>query len=316
MSSTASDCRINESRPFRLSSVLTAFFPKSVEKLDILLEGIALSAEMGFDSVEFFYDGPETGQIREALSRYMLSSIFLASYGMKSRGLDPGHPDLEERCRVLDSMKGWLDQSRNCGSSHVMIVSGPDSRDPGERSSRMERSRETIKALCEYGTREPTPVRISLEAFNDSGEPWFLLGPTSRSVEMAESLGPACSNFSLTLDLSHLLQLRENPEESIREAADHCTHIHLANCVIADPDHPLFGDKHPAFGVEQGEVDEAILSDFLSSIISTESLLNRPYPLTLGLEVIARDPDNPRAVMAEAKRTFDKAWRACLHKEE
>lgn len=312
MNISATGSRMKKSRPFRLSSVLTAFFPKSVEKLDVLLEGMALSAEMGFDTVEFFYDGPETEQIRDALSRYKLSSIFLASYGMKARGLDPGHPDLEERSRVLDFMEGWVDQARSCGCSQIMIVSGPDSRDSGERASRLERTRKTIGALCEYGIREPSPVRISLEAFNDTGEPWFLLGPTSRSVEIAEALVSFCSNFSLTLDLSHLLQLREDPGESIEAAAAHCAHIHLANCIIADPAHPLFGDKHPAFGVEKGEVDEAILSDILSGIITNEALVQQPYPLTLGLEVISRDPDDPLKVMGKAKESFERAWSACM----
>ncbi|WP_319562149.1 TIM barrel protein [Marispirochaeta sp.] len=299
-------------RPFRLSSVLTGFFPESVNKLETLLDGIALSAEMGFDTVEFFYDGPETDQVRKALDLHGMASIFLASYGMKTRRLDPGHPDRTEGGRVFDLIQEWINKARECGSPRVMIVSGPECQEPREREKCLRRTRALIHALCDYGAQGSEPVQISLEPFNNTGEPSLLLGPTYRSTAMAESLSADCVNFSLTIDLSHLLQLREDPQKSVDEAARYCSHIHLANCVIRDPGHPLFGDKHPPFGVPEGEVDKEFLTAFLKKILMNKVLLNHPSPLTIGLEVITRGAEDPAEVMAEAKRTFDTVYNSSI----
>ena len=34
----------------------------------------------------------------------------------------------------------------------------------------------------------------------------------------------------------------------------YCNHIHLANCIIRDKSHELYGDKHSEFGIEGGEI--------------------------------------------------------------
>ena len=50
------------------------------------------------------------------------------------------------------------------------------------------------------------------------------------------------------MDTSHLIQLDEKLLDCIKKALPYCNHIHLANCVIKDKLHELYGDKHTEFG--------------------------------------------------------------------
>jgi sugar phosphate isomerase/epimerase len=145
-----------------------------------------------------------------------------------------------------------------------------------------------------------------METFSNTGEPWFLMGPTARFVPFAEKLRAGHKRFGATLDLSHLQQMGEDPVQSLRTAAGVCPHIHIANCVISDPAHPLYGDKHPQFGHEAGAADEKIIRNFLNQFLrqsGSRRLMN--IPPVIGLEVITRPPDQPAETMIYAKKYAD-----------
>ena len=59
--------------------------------------------------------------------------------------------------------------------------------------------------------------------------------------------------------MSTVAQLGEDLEQATQDAGDCLVHAHVANCVL-DPRDPLYGDKHPPFGVPGGvyTVDDAV----------------------------------------------------------
>ena len=149
------------------------------------------------------------------------------------------------------------------------------------------------------------PLRLHLESFNNLGEPWLLMGPTARGREMAAAVAAGHANFGLTFDLSHALQMGEDPLASLLSIRPYCRHVHLANCVIRDHGHPLFGDKHPPFGLAGGEVDVPWLARFVRSLAAGGFFAGGT--VTVGAEVITRPPADPVATAAEAKRALDEA---------
>jgi len=131
---------------------------------------------------------------------------------------------------------------------------------------------------------------------------------------MARSLQQDHPNFGLTFDLSHALQMGEDPLASLLSIRSCCRHVHLANCVIRDRSDPLFGDKHPQFGHPGGEVDVGGLVSFVLGL--AEAGFFEGGPVVVGAEVITRPPAEPVATMAAAKRALDEALTAPGRGEE
>jgi sugar phosphate isomerase/epimerase len=106
---------------------------------------------------------------------------------------------------------------------------------------------------------------VSLEGFNNRGEPYLLMGPVARCLALAEDVGAEHHNFGFTFDLSHSLQLGEDPSRSAALISGWCRHVHLANCVLRDRSDSCTGQASALFH-PRGEVDEAYLAAFLRSL--------------------------------------------------
>jgi sugar phosphate isomerase/epimerase len=182
-----------------------------------------------------------------------------------------------------------------------MVLSGPERAEAAERGRALAALRESLEALCDHAA----PLRLHLESFNNAGEPWLLAGPTARCLELARAVAASRANFGLTFDLSHALQMGEDPLASLLSIGPYCRHVHLANCVIRDRSHPLFGDKHPPFGFAGGEVDAARLARFVRGVAAGGFFAGGT--VTVGAEVITRPPAEPVATATEAKRALDEA---------
>ena len=117
-----------------------------------------------------------------------------------------------------------------------------------------------------------------------------LIGGTDLAIKLVQDIQKEYLNFGLTLDLSHLKQLNEKPIESIEKAFNYCHHIHFANCLIKDKNSDLYGDKHPEFGIDNGEISYKDLINFYEKIINTY----QDNELTIGMEIICREDDRKR----------------------
>ncbi len=286
------------------SATLTGLFPASVTDARETVRGIEESARLGYEAAEFFYDGPGNGEVARACRDAGIATIYHPAYALKQQKLDLGDPVEERRRQAVDRVRGWIDRAAGFGSQAVMLLSGPERSEAGDRTRAVGLLSESLETLCDHA-RGAGAMRVHLESFNNLGEPWLLMGPTARCREMAAAVAARHANFGLTFDLSHALQMGEDPLASLLSIRPYCSHVHLANCVIRDRGHPLFGDKHPPFGLAGSEVDTAWLGRFVRSLTFGGFFEGRT--VTVGAEVITRPPAAPVATATEAKRALDEA---------
>jgi sugar phosphate isomerase/epimerase len=287
------------------SAVLTGFFPDLTTHAEVATRGIELAAELGYDVIELYYDGPDAERVQQAARSSGLQVVFLAAYFMKPLKLDLGVGDPAERQSAVDRLRGLVDRAALFGADTLMVISGPEKDDPGERSASMARLGESLGEICLHAGQ--AGMGITLEYFNNSGEPYLLVGPTEVAARLAREVRKSAENFVLTYDLSHALQLGEDPVASLAGIADVCNHVHLANCVIRDPENPLYGDKHPPFGHPDGEVDVDFVCRFVRQVGEAGYMRRCADPLRLAVEVISRPGDEPEEVMTAATAVLDKA---------
>ncbi len=299
-----------------LGAVLTGLFPASVSDASETVRAIECAARLGFDVAELYYDGPGNAEVRRACRDTGIATIYHPAFALKQQKLDLGDADAGLRRAAVDRARAWIDRARELGSQAVMVLSGPEREQPPERGRALERLRDSLAALCEHAAagQAAGAMTVHLESFNNAGEPRLLMGPTARCLEMARSLRPAHPNFGLTFDLSHALQMGEDPLASLLSIRSCCRHVHLANCVIRDRADPLFGDKHPQFGHPGGEVDAAGLASFARGL--AEAGFFEGGPVVVGAEVITRPPAEPAATMEAARRALDEALAAAGCGEE
>lgn len=277
----------------RKSTVLTAFFPSAASHTPTLVGAIRLAAELGYETVEFYHEG-DLGRIRRTLIETGLKSVFSVAGSMNRRGIDMGAILPED----MDLIRQWVDNARIVGSERLMILSGPEHADSEEREMALAATAATAAHVCSICRQGAPQLGVTLEFFNNTGEPSRLLGPTERSVTLAETVRAECANFELTCDLSHLIQMGEDPVASTVATAPISRHLHLANCVVADRDNPLYGDKHPPFGHEAGEVDQEMLTRYLADVKSGGYFEGETVTLTT--EVITRQGQDGETLLREA----------------
>lgn len=166
----------------------------------------------------------------------------------------------------------------------------------------------SIDKLCNYNLKKAKeykkgPVDMILETFDHK---LFaknrLIGPTDISVELAQSVIEKYKNFGLLLDLSHLPILGENYIYSLLKAKEYIKHIHIGNCVLKNKKHAAYGDEHPRFCIEQGEVFTNELADFIKTLDDI-GYLSDPQN-AISFEVKPLKGEDPDVTIAGSKRVL------------
>jgi sugar phosphate isomerase/epimerase len=117
-------------------------------------------------------------------------------------------------------------------------------------------------------------------------------------------------NFGILLDLSHLPLLGETFRHAVQTVAPYLRRVHLGNCVLKDPSHPRYGDRHPPFGIEGGEIDVPELTAFLRCLLQVGFLAEERRGSVL-FEIAPWPPHRePDSVVAESLAQLDRAWAA------
>lgn len=251
-------------------------------------------------------------EVRKAAKAMLKQSGMRYTYGAQppllTQKLNLNDPDEAGRGKAVDQIKSCIDESAEMECGALAFLTG---KDPGEaeRARGMELLYESVCEICDYAQSRDN-LLIALEVFDrlPFGKN-AILGPTAESVKFAEKVRGKYSNFGLMQDLSHMPLLGESVKELLEPAKDVLVHIHIGNCAMQDPNHPAYGDEHPCFGIEGGEngVDE--LAAFL------EGLFNIGYfdgkarkPLTFEIKPITAWGETTDMIVANAKRTLNKAW--------
>jgi Sugar phosphate isomerases/epimerases len=301
--------------PVVKSVVITALFPEAVRSADALIRALRLAAEDGFyDTVEFYYEGDlsAAADIRKALDRFAEPSVFLGGAYLKSRKLNLGSLDDGHRRYAISETKKLIDQAYGYGSSKILVTSGETLASAADRQESFERLAESLRELCAYAEARARErmLHITLEFFNDHGEPYFLIGPTSVTRRLAESVASEHGNFEITFDLSHVVQLGEAPAESLAKLLPYVRHVHLANCYLKNPDHPMYGDKHPPFDWPNCEVSRDDVLSFMRDLKEL-GFFDRREAWTMGVEVITPESADALELYRTTTRMY-REWIQCL----
>jgi len=215
--------------------------------------------------------------------------------------------DFEEegRRKAVGLCKELVDMASELEAIRIAVLSGPDPGD-GVRGEAKSLLIDSLIELCEYAGEKG--LEVCLEAFDRDIAKRSLIGPSREAVEVAKAVRSRCSNFGLMIDLSHLPLLGESPIEAASIVKGYLIAAHMGNCVLKDPSHPAYGDEHPRFGIEGGEVGARELADFLSSLMAI-GFLERSIRPVVSFEVKPLPGESSEVVIANAKRTLLQAWR-------
>lgn len=212
----------------------------------------------------------------------------------------------EKRREAVRLCKESVDMASELGAIRVSVLSGPD---PGE-GKRDEAKSILVDSLVELcGYAESKGIEICLESFDRDIAKRSLIGPSEEAAEVAKAVRDRCSNFGLMIDLSHLPLLGESPIKAASSVRGYLTAAHMGNCVLKDPSHPAYGDEHPRFGIEGGEVGARELADYLKALMAI-GFLSRDVRPMVSFEVKPLPGESSEAVIANAKRTLAEAWRS------
>ncbi len=289
-------------------------FPDCLGGEGPILETLSqIATDTFFSAVEVSWikDPKVRSQAADVLATSGLEVIFAAQPAFLQQNLSLCDLDADKRKAAVAEGKQLIDQAYELGAALMAVPSGAD---PGEadRPKAAELLVESLKELCGYAQEqaEERMLSISLENFDRDIDKRQLVGPTKEAAEIAEKVWGECSNFGLTIDLSHLPQLNERIDETALAAVDHLIHVHIGNCVIADTDHAAYGDKHPRFDVSGGAVGTEEVRRFLEALIYA-GYFKRNTPTTMpvvSFEVRPAEGESPELVIANAKRTLAHAW--------
>ncbi|WP_017725859.1 sugar phosphate isomerase/epimerase family protein [Halalkalibacterium ligniniphilum] len=211
----------------------------------------------------------------------------------------------EERQRALELMKGAIDEAYQMGAKNLALMSG---KDPGAkyRGQALEYFIEALKEMCTYA-KSKGDLEILLEPFDHETDFKCLIGPSELAVEIAQEVRKVDPSFGVMVDLSHLPMLGETPVQALTTTKDYLKHAHIGNCLIQDPNHPLYGDKHPRFGYKGSEIGIPELSDFLRALLEI-GYLEEGKSRVVAFEIKPAPGESSEAIIAQAKRTLRTAW--------
>lgn len=189
-------------------------------------------------------------------------------------------PDSHTRAEALETAKRLVDQSYLLGAQVADFNPGPDP-GPGKRDKELGHLADSLARLCDYAakraTEQPKPggdgapptLVVSLEHFDREVDKKRILGPTEEAAGFVRTLREKVPNIGLTMDLSHLVLLGEDPKEAVLLAGGYVANAHLSNCILENRGDPRWGDRHPPFFVPGGAVDIATVAAFVSGLEET-----------------------------------------------
>ncbi len=251
----------------------------------------------------------EVAHVRDELTRARLK-VLIASGGMNvifnaqpsilKHQWDLNAEAESARAEAIAALRQLMDEAQFLGAKLFTVMSGPDPA-PDKRSPARGWLVESLVRLCDEGGK--LGLVVSLELYDREVEHKRLIGPVAEAVEVAKQIRR--DNFGLTLDLAHLVLLKERVVEAVSAARHYLVHAQLSNCVQAE-DHPARGDQHPAFGTEGSLVDVQVVAEFLRAL-EKYGFYKRANGGWLTLEVRPREEEYSAVVLAGALRMLAEA---------
>ena len=262
-----------------------------------------------------FFSMIEVGHIKDPEARKQVAEVIATSHARVAFGaqptilrgkLDPNSVDETKRKEALSTLLPQIDEAKELGAKRFTILSGPD---PGDEKRATERDLlvQSLFELCAYA--KDRGMSITLETFDRKIEKRSLIGPSDEALIVAKTVKKQYPDFGLMYDMGHAPLLEEDPARSLRLLKDYLVHVHVGNCV-KKPGVVAYGDQHPRFGISGGENDVPELVKFLRALVDIGYIPSSPREISpvIGFELKPVPGEKSESVIANAKRTWRKAW--------
>jgi sugar phosphate isomerase/epimerase len=214
--------------------------------------------------------------------------------------------DKSERQKALNAVMNCLKEAYDLGATAVRIPSGKDP-GPEKREESKKLLIDSLSQILEKAKEMGNPL-ITLKIFDRLYDKKALIGPVDDALDIAEALCPSYEKFGLLTDLSHFPLLHEDPADTLPKLQKYLKAFHIGNCVYKDPLHPVYGDLQPRFGVEGGEVDTPMLSEYYRVLKDLHLIGPDKMPI-ISAEVRPLLPmETSELILANCKRTVKEAW--------
>ncbi|AGA68193.1 sugar phosphate isomerase/epimerase [Desulfitobacterium dichloroeliminans LMG P-21439] len=210
----------------------------------------------------------------------------------------------EERLLALANVKEGIDEAYEMGAKDFAFLSGKY--EEAKKEEAYQALIRSTKEICAYA-KSKGPMKVAIEVFDYDVDKCSLIGPVALTKRYASEICQEYDNFGLMVDLSHLPQLRETPEESLIPVKDYIIHAHMGNTLVKDKSSPIYGDEHPRFGFPGSENDVKELVEYLRVLLKI-GFLNKENRPIVSLEVKPYRDEDPELVIANAKRVLNLAW--------
>ena len=218
-------------------------------------------------------------------------------------GLNPNDPDEAGRQRAEAALIAGVDEAGALGIDTMGLLAGHWTSETREVC--FAQLKKTVVNVCRYA--QSRNVFIELEVFDHDIAKKALLGPAPLAARFAAEVRSEVNNFGLMADLSHFPMTYETPDRVIPVLRPYITHFHIGNTVIRDPAAEAYGDEHPRFGFPNGENDVPQVLAFLREL-KKNGFFDAEKPYTLTFEIKPWRGEDVETVIANAKRTLNRAW--------
>jgi len=258
-----------------------------------------------FDAIELTWiKDPET---RKKAAKMLDVSKMTVCYGAQPRllttGLNPNHIDEAERQKAEATLIEAIDEAHELGAKGIAFLSRHW--EEATKEDAYTQLLKTTRNLCDYAKTKG--MIVELEVFDFDIAKSSLIGPAPLAARFAADMRTSHSNFGLLIDLSHIPMTYETSEFVVRTLRPYLTHFHIGNTVCTDPAATGYGDEHQRFGFPGGSNDVEELLAFLR-VLKNEGFFDAANPYVLSFEVKPWQDEDPDLVVANAKRTLNRAW--------
>lgn len=244
--------------------------------------------------------------IRKEVKSLLEQSHMTIAYGVQPRllgaKLNPNHLDEEERKKAEKIILESIDEAEYLGAKSISFLSGKY--DSENKDKAYDQLLKTTKNVCEYAKAKD--INVTLEVFDYDFDKKVLIGPATYAAKFAEEVRQYFNNFGLLVDLSHLPQTYESSKFAIQAMKPYITHFHIGNCVMKEGAIAV-GDTHPRFGFPNGVNDVNEVREFLK-VMNMEDFFDEENPYVVSFEVKPWENEDSEIVIANAKRTLNRAW--------
>lgn len=228
-------------------------------------------------------------------------------YNVGSRkGKESAQPctlSLEKRKYSLDFYKDEISRGLEAGCKKIITNSGADV--PDHRGEAFEA---LIEFYCEICKFVPKDVLIMVEPTDRDVDKKKFIGPSSSAVILSKRIHEAgCQNFTSMIDMCHLPLMGETIENAMEVSKGYIGHIHLGNCILKDRNNPLYGDKHPAWGLKGSEYDVEDITKLIQTGMDM-GYFKKEKRGSASFEMLAYEDMNPLQSIHRFFEYLEKAW--------